>query len=96
MSKTGILYSEMKHLEHVILYELIVLPYQNAREQKLATLNRPLHYTGVFLDLKTFVRSGMFLLYRSLLYTYTRFHTHFEMFFQLPRIRSALILDHLL
>ena len=61
MSESDILYSEMKHLEHVILYELVVLPYQNAKEQKLATLNRPLHYTGVFLDLKSFVRSGIFL-----------------------------------
>ena len=66
MSESDILYSEMKHLEHVILYELVVLPYQNAKEQKLATLNRPLHYTGVFLDLKSFVRSGIFLFCMSL------------------------------
>ena len=58
MTEPDVLYSEMKDLEHVIIYELIELPYQNAREQKLATLNRPLHYSGTFLDLKTFVRSG--------------------------------------
>ena len=51
----------MKGLEHVIIYELAFLPYQNTEEKKLATLTRPMHYSGVFIDLRGLVRSGKFL-----------------------------------
>ena len=46
-------------LEHVILHELIHLPSSNPAEKKLLSMNRPFHYSGSYLDLRTLVHSGM-------------------------------------
>ena len=57
----------MSGLEHVVIFELAFLPYESAKEKLLATLTRPMHYSGCFVDLRQFVRSGKFLFQKEVL-----------------------------
>ena len=46
-------------LEHLVLYELVRVPGTTDRDQKIATLNKPFHYSGFYHDLKSLIQSGM-------------------------------------
>ena len=45
-------------LEHIVMYDLLVLPSNSIKERQRQSMTRPLLYGGTFLDLHSLIKSG--------------------------------------